>query len=53
MGERLHGLIEGSRLVVWDDTGHCPMIEHPERFDALVTDFVNGRSLGEPLPSAR
>ncbi len=52
MGQRLHRLIDDSKLVVWDDTGHCPMIEHPERFDALVTDFVAGRSLGEPLSSA-
>jgi pimeloyl-ACP methyl ester carboxylesterase len=43
MGARLHELIAGSELVVWDDAGHCPMIEHPQRFDALVGDFLNGR----------
>jgi pimeloyl-ACP methyl ester carboxylesterase len=43
MGVRLQELIAGSELVVWDDAGHCPMIEHPERFDALVADFINGR----------
>ena len=52
MGERLHELIAGSELVVWDDAGHCPQIEHPERFDALVAEFVAGRSLGEALSSA-
>ncbi|MDT5011837.1 MAG: hypothetical protein QOH57_3454 [Mycobacterium sp.] len=43
MGTQLNDLIAGSELVVWDDAGHCPMIEHPERFDALVADFINSR----------
>jgi pimeloyl-ACP methyl ester carboxylesterase len=43
MGTQLHELIPGSELVVWDDAGHCPMIEHPERFDSLVASFINGR----------
>ena len=40
MGEEFHALIPGSRLVVWDGAGHCPMLEAPERFDDLVTSFV-------------
>ena len=42
MGRELHGLIPGSRLVVWDATGHCPMLEAPARFDELVATFVAG-----------
>ena len=44
MGEELHRLIPGSRLVVWDGTGHCPMLEDPARFDAAVTAFVGESS---------
>jgi pimeloyl-ACP methyl ester carboxylesterase len=51
MGDELHGLIPQSELVVWDDTGHCPMIEHPARFDELVAAFA-GRSSDEPLTFA-
>jgi pimeloyl-ACP methyl ester carboxylesterase len=40
MGEELHRRIPGSRLEVWDETGHCPMLENPARFDELVTTFV-------------
>lgn len=41
MASQLHDLIPNSTLVVWDDTGHCPMIEHPARFNALVSEFVS------------
>jgi pimeloyl-ACP methyl ester carboxylesterase len=54
MGHELHDLIEDSQLVVWDGTGHCPMIEHPGRFNELVDEFVGqdfGRSDGEALPT--
>jgi len=40
MGEELHRLIPGSRLEVWDEIGHCPMLEDPARFDELVTTFA-------------
>jgi len=30
------------RLVVFDDAGHCPNEEHPERFDELVAAFLVG-----------
>lgn len=43
MGAQLQELIAGSELVVWDDAGHCPMIEHPERFNELIAGFINGR----------
>ncbi|WP_162261024.1 MULTISPECIES: alpha/beta fold hydrolase [unclassified Nocardioides] len=47
MGHELHRLIPGSSLEVWDDTGHCPMLEHPARFDERVTAF------GEQVRSER
>jgi pimeloyl-ACP methyl ester carboxylesterase len=59
MGWHLHELIPNSELVVWDDAGHCPMIEHPARFNDLVADFTRrygsgsfGRSDGKALPSS-
>ncbi|GAA4880129.1 hypothetical protein GCM10023403_53780 [Pseudonocardia benzenivorans] len=30
----------GSRLEVFDDTGHFPHSEHPVRFAAIVLDFI-------------
>jgi pimeloyl-ACP methyl ester carboxylesterase len=43
MGEQLRTLIGGADFVVWDDTGHCPMIEQPQRFDELVTAWLADR----------
>ena len=48
MGEELHRLIPDSRLVVWNATGHCPMIENPARFHDLVTAF--SAETAEKLP---
>jgi pimeloyl-ACP methyl ester carboxylesterase len=33
-------LIPNSRKVVFDDTGHMAMLEHPERFNPLLSDFL-------------
>ena len=33
-------LIPDSRLVVYDDTGHVPMLERPERFNADLWSFL-------------
>jgi pimeloyl-ACP methyl ester carboxylesterase len=48
MGQQLHDHIGHSDFVVWEDTGHCPMIEHPERFNELLEAFAqqNGNSSG-------
>ena len=40
MGAEYQRLIPDSRLIVWDATGHCPMIEHPARFDDVVAAFL-------------
>jgi len=33
-------LIPGSRKVIFEDTGHVPMIERPHRFNALLDEFL-------------
>jgi pimeloyl-ACP methyl ester carboxylesterase len=39
-GEWLRDHVPGSELVLFERSGHCPMLEEPERFNALVADFV-------------
>ena len=39
-GEWLRDNVPGSELVVFDRSGHCPMLEEPARFNELVTEFV-------------
>ncbi len=33
-------LIPDARKIVFEDTGHCPMLERPEAFNAHVADFL-------------
>jgi pimeloyl-ACP methyl ester carboxylesterase len=33
-------LIPNTRLEVWEDTGHLPMLERPARFNALLEEFL-------------
>jgi pimeloyl-ACP methyl ester carboxylesterase len=33
-------LIPDARVVVYEDTGHVPMLERPDAFNALVADFL-------------
>jgi pimeloyl-ACP methyl ester carboxylesterase len=35
-----HAAIEGSRLEIFDEVGHYPHVEAPERFVAVLTEFV-------------
>jgi pimeloyl-ACP methyl ester carboxylesterase len=44
--ERLIG--DNARSVIFEDTGHMPMIERPRRFNALLADFL----AGEPAPES-
>jgi 4,5:9,10-diseco-3-hydroxy-5,9,17-trioxoandrosta-1(10),2-diene-4-oate hydrolase len=39
-------LIPGSRKVVWEETGHMPMLERPAAFNALVEEFMAGGGRG-------
>lgn len=34
-------LIPGSRKVIFEDTGHLAMLEHPATFNALLADFLS------------
>jgi pimeloyl-ACP methyl ester carboxylesterase len=34
-------LIEGSRVVIYEDTGHMAMLERPDAFNALVDGFLD------------
>ena len=39
----LAGLIgPNARKVIFEDTGHVPMIERPSRFNPLVAEFLAG-----------
>ena len=35
-------VLSESRLIVWDDVGHMPWLEAPERFFATVNGFLDG-----------
>jgi pimeloyl-ACP methyl ester carboxylesterase len=45
LGERIAAAIAGARLVVFDDAAHSPNVERPERFNAMLGDFLRGRSV--------
>ena len=38
--EEYHRAIERSRVVVFDDTGHVPMVERPARFNTVLEKFL-------------
>jgi len=38
--EEYHRLIDRSRVEVFDDTGHVPMVERPDRFNSLLEEFL-------------
>jgi len=37
---RIHQAIPGSQFVVWEHSGHFPMIEEPDAFFAVVDRFL-------------
>jgi pimeloyl-ACP methyl ester carboxylesterase len=39
-GRQAHELMPGSRLEIFPDAGHFPFNDDPERFAAVLTDFV-------------
>ena len=39
-GREMHALLEGSRLEVFADVGHCPHDETSARFNPLVIRFL-------------
>jgi 4,5:9,10-diseco-3-hydroxy-5,9,17-trioxoandrosta-1(10),2-diene-4-oate hydrolase len=39
-GEQAHRLIPDSRLVVFENCGHCPQLEQPHEFNRLAREFL-------------
>src|SRR5688572_360179 len=40
VGEKFHELLPNSTLHLLDKCGHAPMMEHPERFNQLLDEFL-------------
>lgn len=40
VAEKFHELLPDSRLAWVDECGHAPMMEHPDRFNELLSDFL-------------
>jgi pimeloyl-ACP methyl ester carboxylesterase len=40
-GRRAHARVAGSRLEIFPEAGHFPQLDNPERFVAVVTDFID------------
>lgn len=53
-GTMLHTLVPHSRLLVREDWGHCPQLDHAEEVHQLVSHFGEGcaRTTGTTLPTA-
>jgi pimeloyl-ACP methyl ester carboxylesterase len=41
VGEKFHELLPNSELHMFDQCGHVPMMEHPEKFNTILSDFLN------------
>jgi pimeloyl-ACP methyl ester carboxylesterase len=39
-GEWIRDHVPGAELVLFERSGHCPMLEEPDAFNALVAGFV-------------
>ncbi len=48
-GHRLQRLIPGARLVIYSQSGHCPMVDQPERWNRDVLAFLDGIPVGRGL----
>jgi pimeloyl-ACP methyl ester carboxylesterase len=44
--------LRNSRVVIFDRTGHVPMLERPVRFNALLDEFLAGKEVGEDVAAA-
>jgi 2-hydroxy-6-oxonona-2,4-dienedioate hydrolase len=42
VGEKFHELIPQSHLVWVEECGHAPMMEHPQKFNDILEDFLTG-----------
>jgi pimeloyl-ACP methyl ester carboxylesterase len=39
--QKVHQILSGSQLEIYDQAGHCPHDEHPEKFNQHVISFLN------------
>jgi pimeloyl-ACP methyl ester carboxylesterase len=46
---QLQRLIPGARLVIYSQSGHCPMVDQPDRWNRDVQDFLDGFPVGRCL----
>jgi pimeloyl-ACP methyl ester carboxylesterase len=46
-GAAAHGMIPGSRFEVFEEAGHFPHEEEPERFSQLLLEFIEGTEAAE------
>ncbi len=44
--KKLRRLIPDSRVLVYARSGHCPMVDQPERFDRDLLAFLGGKRVG-------
>ena len=42
--DKLNAAIKGSRKVVFDEAGHYPFLEHADKFNSLVLEFLKSPS---------
>ena len=42
--DKLQAVIKGSRKVLIDKAGHYPFLEHPDKFNQAVTEFLKSQS---------
>lgn len=40
-GERIHAALPNSELVIFEESGHWPFVEEPEKFIAVVRAWLN------------
>jgi len=43
--QRTANALPNARLVIWDDVGHSPQIEQPDRFAHLLLDFIESKGM--------
>lgn len=48
VGEKFHELIPHSKLILLDECGHAPMMEHPEAFNENLEAFLEEVTANEP-----
>jgi pimeloyl-ACP methyl ester carboxylesterase len=42
LGEKMHGMLEGSRLEIIEESAHCANYEQPDKFSEIVMRFLWG-----------